>query len=117
MIRLYAKSITSPDIELGVEPSRSDVCVLLQVEIGASGDERADVFSCVVATPDGVKRLPDANGIVCDRALLVVTEFSWELVAAWLDAVLLKCSSQDWQTSVGLLQRYFKWEYEDYVVS
>ena len=89
------------------------MCFLLELAIGMSGDERSDLFGVVVCTPVGGRRLPSSeNGTVSLRGLFVFADFSWNLLWKTLDTVLLECSAENWVTSVELLQRYFRWEYE-----
>ena len=52
--------------------------------------------------------------IIIDRACLVVARYSWELLRTWLDDRTQECAGKDWGESTQKLQRYFRWEYEDY---
>jgi hypothetical protein len=115
-LRLETKRISSPDVEVDIwEPeSRDDVYVLLEVEIGVAGEDGADIFQLMIATPEGLRR--HAGGeVIAERALVVVSDFSWAQVRKTLGAIVDRCAANDWSESVLRLQRYFSWEYEDYV--
>ncbi len=68
----------------------------------------------MVATPEGL-RGRERGDVISDRALLVVSVFSWALLHSELDRILKRCTKKDWVDSVSSLQKYFEWEYEEYV--
>jgi hypothetical protein len=115
MTRLAIKSLSSPDVEIDAWQPDPDqgVYVLLQVEIAEAGDNRADVFSIMVATLEGLRQ-HGRGEVISDRATLILSRFSWPAVRQWLDATLARCGGRDWNESVLRLQRYFRWEYEDF---
>lgn len=117
-VRLWIRSIDSPNVEFDVwKPSSlEEVHFPVQMEIGEVGVEGADIFSLMVATPEGLRRYAKKD-VISERALLVLSEFSWEIVHQALDRILEKCAADSWNESVLRLQRYFHWEYEDYVES
>lgn len=123
MNNLEIKSIHSPDVEIDLwQPdTQADVCFLLEVEIGEAGKERADVFQLMVATPEGLRQKSDIIGrefsVLSDRALVTFSEFSWRHLHQQLTVIIEKCTASSWEESVLRLQRYFSWEYEDYVLS
>jgi hypothetical protein len=113
------KSLSSPDVEVDVwQPEPSDgVCFLLEAEIGERGDDRRDLFQIIVATPEGLRTLtPTEPPVLTDRATLVLTEFSWPALHRVLARIVRECAADDWSATVLRLQRYFRWEYEDYTV-
>jgi hypothetical protein len=114
---LTIKSLSSPDVSIDSwQPESTAVCFLLELEIAEEGDERADLFQVVVATPEGLRRLPaDANAVLSDRGALILAEFSWPRLHATLHRILRECGAEDWSAAVLRLQRYFLWEYEDYI--
>ena len=80
MIKNRIRSMSSPDVEIGVwDPeSDADVCFLLQIGNGPAGEEGADVFDCMVATPEGLRKLErPGQPVIATRALLVFSSFSW----------------------------------------
>lgn len=118
MIDLEIKSWGSPDIELeamGEQPD-ADFCFLLELEIGQSGDVRRDVFYIQVATPEGLRsKLTARDGVLSERALLVVASGEPRIVRRAIQHLVDASAATSWTESVLRLQRYFKWEYEDYV--
>jgi hypothetical protein len=117
-VRLRIKSIDSTDVavDLWRPESLADVYFPLDLEIGLAGAESASVFQVMVATPEGLRR--HARGeIISDRGMLVLSEFSWETVHKTVDRIIAECAGDTWQETTLRLQRYFMWEYEDYVES
>ena len=90
------------------------VFFLLELEIGLVGDARADLFQVIVATPEGL-RDHATRGVIVDRAALVFSDFSWPLLDFTVGQIMQKCRGEDWRECLVKLQRYFRWEYEDYV--
>lgn len=117
MTKLQIKSRHSPDVQLDVwEPDDlADVYFLLELEIGEEGKEGADLFQVVIATPEGLRRRGAArNGVIEKRATLVISELSWKTVHRAVADIVAACTAPTWNESVLKLQRYFRWEYEDY---
>ena len=118
MIELELRDILSPDVEPDRwEPKSPAVWVLLQLEIGVRGEVPCDTFSVMVATPEGLLEhaTPDADGVLTKRGTIVLREFSWNVVRRVLSGILAQCRAENWQQAVPKLQRYFLWEFEDYI--
>ncbi len=118
-IKLEIKDIWSSDVEnvnRWVPDDRSTVFIQIYIAIGVEGDERADNFQLVVATPTGIRKWAEEYklDLVLKRNVFVYREFSWKSLKRDIDAVVKKCESDTWNESVLKLQRYFLWEYEDY---
>ncbi len=119
MAKLLLKSISSPDAEPGQwEPNGNRVFILLQLEIGAVGKIGGDIFDVLVATPEGLAEgVPaDGHGAISRRAMIVLRQFAWEKVESVIAEILHDCEAGTWEESVLRLQRYFTWEFEDYVM-
>lgn len=114
-IRLRASRYHSPDVALFAwEPtSLEEVFFLLEFEIGLDGDERRDLFEVVVATPEGLRAIAGKN-VIADRATLVISEYSWARVRQAVEEIIKRCQAPSWREAVMKLQRYFRWEYEDW---
>lgn len=116
-IRLELRSIGSPDIELySWEPTtNADVFFLVEMEIGEAGVDGADLFQVVIATPEALRAnsQPDTNTIR-DRSTLVVSNYDWQETQKTIESIVRKCEAENWVKSTLNLQRYFKWEYEDF---
>ena len=116
-IRLEIRSIGSPDVELhSWEPTtNAEVYFLVEMEIGEAGVDGADLFQVVVATPEALRAKSKIGmNTIRDRSTLVVSNYDWQEIEKSLETIVLKCESENWATSTLSLQRYFKWEYEDY---
>ena len=116
MITLEVKHMVSPDVEIDdseVEAEDS-VCFLLELEIGEVGDPRRDVFQVMVATPEGLRRYATAE-IITNRSTIVFANFSWSGLRHEIRRTVNACSAASWPESMMKLQRFFRWEYEDYV--
>ena len=117
-LELEIRSWSSPDIEFKTwrPDARSDVFFLLEMEIGVVGEAEMDIFQVVVSTPEGL-RARASNPVVRERATLILSEYSWELLRRTCVDIVKRCAAPSWDESVLRLQRYFMWEYEDYSVS
>jgi len=116
-IQLEIRSIGSPDVEFySWEPTtNTEVFFLVEMEIGEAGADGADLFQVVIATPEALRaKSTIGSNIIRDRSTLVVSHYDWHAIQQDLEAVVRKCESETWVTSTLRLQRYFKWEYEDY---
>lgn len=118
MTKLELRNLSSPDVEPDEwVPTNNRVFVLLQLEIGVAGDPARDTFDVIVATPEGLAGArEDSVGALAQRATIVVRQFSWVLVRRILADIIRRCEDDTWSNSVLRLQRYFMWEYEDYVM-
>ena len=116
MIELEIRTVSSPDIEFwGEVPCVNDIYFLVQIEIGERGDDRQDLFQVMVATPEALRsRATGGAVLLVDRATLVVNELSWKTLMQELGRIVEVCCGSDWNESVLKLQRYLRWEYEDY---
>jgi ribosome biogenesis protein Tsr3 len=115
-IKLKIQDFYSPDVEVhSCEPEAPEaVRFLLELEIGEAGNERKDLFQVVVATPEGL-RAGAKDSVIADRATIVVSEYSWIQLRRAVEQIVERCEAPTWKEAVLRLQRYFRWEYEDYV--
>lgn len=116
-IRLEIRSIGSPDIEfLSWEPTtNADVFFLVEMEIGEVGVSGADLFQVVVTTPEALRaRSKIETNTIRERCTLIVSSYDWQDTQESLESIVRKCEAENWINSTLNLQRYFKWEYEDY---
>jgi hypothetical protein len=118
MISLEVRSVSSSDVDPDEwEPTGNRVLVALALEIGVAGTKGADLFYVTVATPEGLSEAEreDEVGALASRATIVVGTFSWKKVHAIIRKIVRQCEAATWDESLGKLQRYFQWEYEDFV--
>lgn len=113
------KSFHSPDVsDLPVwRPHHQEhVFVLVELSIGPHNQNGADIFQIVVCTPEALRREEKLDtDIIVDRALLVVKQFRWGTIEKHLETVVASCEDRSWVEVSQKLQRFFHWEYEDYV--
>ena len=113
------RSIFSPDAP-GFPGSEaddpSDVAIVVEVEIGEAGRTGADVFHIMLVTPKGLERMAAKKHepVILDRGLVVMREATAAAFQAWLSTTVETCAAETWAATVLNLQRYFRWEYEDY---
>jgi hypothetical protein len=100
----------------GLEPaSAKEVHYFVELAIGRRGEKDEARFDLTVATPEALlaRATPEAS-VLSDRALLVVSHWDWDAIRAHLDEILARCEAPTLHDAIPLLQRYFRWEYEDY---
>jgi hypothetical protein len=116
MTRLEIKSLMSSDVDIATwQPeSLEEVWFAIEMEIGLTGDDKADLFQTVVATPEGLRKHA-RDELISKRGTLVLSSYSPQILRKVLEEILSECSAENWNESVLKLQRYFFWEYEDYV--
>ena len=116
-IQLEIRSMSSPDVEFySWEPTtNADIFFLVEMEIGQVGVDGADLFQIVIATPEALRaRARMGTNTIRERSTLVVSNYDWLNIQQAIAAIVRKCESETWVASTLRLQRYFKWEYEDY---
>lgn len=112
------KTFHSPDVDNldSWIPEGDGFYVLLQLGIGPRDEAGSDNFEIVLASPEGLRsRRTGGTIVVGDRGLLVLQAFEWREIQSHLRRIVSSCSGRDWVEVSTKLQRYFFWEYEDYV--
>lgn len=92
-----------------------DVYFHLYIDIGDQSGNVSE-FQVEIGTPKGMMSCASEHDLtlITDRNLIVMSEYSFDLLEESINNILLKCESNDWDASVLKLQRYFLWEYEDF---
>lgn len=111
------RSITSVDID-DLETWRSGneaFWLILDLRIGSDRRAGADTFNLYVCNPQALEQVVAEKGLRDGRHLLILDEFDYARVQAWIDSVLGRSSGADWTEVSGRLSRYFEWEFEDYI--
>ena len=114
-IELWVESYSSPDILdfEGWSPQDTESFVfLLEMEVGRSGSTGTDLFTVLVASPNGIKSM-SKEFILRRRGCILVDCYSWEKIRKEIDRIVEHCSSETWEECIVKLQKYFIWEYED----
>ena len=111
------KDVQSADLECSLAEWRpedpTDIYIGVEFSIGEKGEEAADLYQCVVATPKGLEGT-SSELIISDRALIVVRCFDWPHIEEHIKSILERCNSHSKFEMQERLTRYFMWEYEDY---
>ena len=115
--RLEVKSYWSPDIESlwGWEPEDNSVFYLLEMNIGIKGEAASDVYSVIVATPEGISRLRERGGRSVFSGIhkvLLLDFYRWEDVRKLIEGKLSGIKNVDALSSANELMVFFNWEYE-----
>ena len=111
---MYArvKSIMSPDLDYGSSPDDPEnCCVSIEVEIGPSESEGAEVFSFEVVTPAAIKSLPAPSWL---KGYLLLPIFSWVGVENAVNKLVMQCAGSDWNEISNKLSQALGWEFEGY---
>jgi hypothetical protein len=84
---------------------------IVAVEIGTKPGKGADTFTIRIATPAGLSRLDDKDGILAERPLLVIRRYDYEVIWSWLEKTVASCQADTWERSVENLRYHFNWEH------
>jgi hypothetical protein len=86
------------------------------MEIGvANDDESTNLFYVTLATPEALRTRRGHHPFLVEHRVLVVDDYDYRTVVHGIRQILTKCSRSNWGDSCKALQRYFQWEYEDYM--
>lgn len=112
---LEIKEIYSSDVDdlAGWRPLKEDASVSIEITIGPKDSIGGDIFQCTIATPKAL--MMERGSVISNRALIVVNEFDWIVVKEELDKIVSSIKANDWGEACDKLQRFFSWEYEDYI--
>lgn len=116
-VKLEIRSIGSPDIEFfsWSPTTNAEVYFLVEMEIGQVEIDGADLFQVILATPEALRaKASTTNTMITERSTIVISNYDWNDIRCVLETIVRKCESETWVASTLKLQRYFKWEYEDY---
>ena len=122
MHKLEVKSFFSSDVDTSIYHWQPDdpevVFIQLSIAIGVEGEEASDDYQTVVATPKGIEEAMTAHNVKSfDRNLMVYKFYSFDQVKEDIETIAANCQCDTYEESTLKLQRYFLWEYEDYVLS
>ena len=115
MTDIEIKNLESSEVEVEswVPDVHEDVFFRIHLDTGEVGSEASNSFHAMVATPEGLRK-HGAGEILSERATLVFSEYSPELLRETLMRIIKECRGYSWAESVRNLNRYFHWEYEDF---
>lgn len=113
--KLQIKNYSSSDVDnlWAWEPETNAVFYCLEMDIGWEDEEAADIYSVIVATPNGVLDV-GKNSLVFGEIhrILLLDLYSWRAVRTSIEAKVSAIDTYDESEAVLMLERYFYWEYE-----
>lgn len=94
-------------------PRSDEVFYWLTLSIGPAGEDAADLFSAVVATPSGLQRAKQEGHRIGPRPPIIVEPYSWSSVLAEVQSRISRCEPDvSWSGLSTSLRRFFAWEYD-----
>ena len=95
--------------------SKSEVFLLMEICVSEKNDNKGFYRFCFyVATPEGLAKAAYVEKqFIPQRALHVLTDYSWKNLNERLELIVDRCSYQNWSVSLSRLERYFEGEYEE----
>jgi hypothetical protein len=114
------KYFHSPDVdpvETYAPPDKTDFCFLLQIIVAPEGQPGEESFDVVVCSPKWLLRNLGETKILIGRHHLIMNEYNYERLVAFIRDEFGKCSGKDWKEVAEKLGRIGQWEFEDYVPS
>jgi Immunity protein 8 len=112
-MRARLKSLTSdevPDLEHYVPPAADDFAVLVMLEVGPLGLRGRERFELLVVTPRWLQRRHGRKGMVLGQGKLIVFEWSFERIQAFLAREVERCSGETWPELARKVARIAEWE-------
>ncbi len=112
-MRARLKSLRSdeiPDLARWRPPVPDAFAVPLVLEVGPLGLRGRERFDLLVVTPAWLRERHGQEGAVLGRGLLVVFEWRFERVKAFLARAVEGCSGRTWPELVRQVSRIAEWE-------
>ena len=114
-MRARLKSLRSdeiPDLAGWAPPDPEDFAVPLVLEVGALGQRGRERFDLLVVTPRWLEQRHGCGGAVVGHGLLVVFEWSYERIRAFLAREVERCVGKTWPDVARQVSRIAEWEGE-----
>ena len=115
-MRARLKSLRSDDIHdlSQFAPAHPDeFAVPLVLEVGPLGLKGKERFDLLVVTPQWLRTRHGARGAVKGRGKLLVFEWDYERLRAWLAKEIEACNGKSWPEVVRKVERIADWEGND----
>lgn len=116
-MRAQLKRLHSPDVydleKFAPDPA-DDFGFLLQLMVGPEGEPGEESFDVTVCTPEWLKRNFKPSDFVIGRHRLIVFEYDYARLRAFLARRCEKCMADTWLEIASQLSRLGHWEFEDY---
>lgn len=116
-MKVEIKSISSPDVydlESYVFPAGTATQIFIELEIGETGVNKADIFSLTICNlkwvEDQLKSFPYLSG----SRRMVTSEFDYLSFESYLKRIVAAIPEGTWDKITGDLTKHFGWEFENY---
>jgi hypothetical protein len=114
-MRARLKSVRSdavPDLADWTPPAPDEFAVPLVLEVGPLGLRGREEFELLVVTPRWLQRRHGREGAVLGRGKLIVFEWDWERLRAFLAKKVEACSGRSWPEVARKVGAIAEWEGE-----
>lgn len=101
-----------PDLASWSPPAPAEFAVPLVLEVGPLGLKGRERFDLLVVTPAWLAARRGRHAFVLGRGKLLVFEWSWERLRAWLAREVERCSGRTWPEVARKVARLAEWEGE-----
>jgi hypothetical protein len=91
------------------------VDLLVHLDIGISELEASDIFHLRVCTPDNVEDSCSDDFCICIKHTLVVKKYDYAKIRQFIEGLIDEVRGDSWPSIATELNKYFGWEFEDYV--
>ncbi|NUF48470.1 Imm8 family immunity protein [Gilliamella sp. ESL0250] len=113
--KFEVKHYWSPDIHdpWRWKPEDNAVFYLLEMNIGITGKDETDIYSIIIATPEGIMNLNN-NRIQQPKLykMLLLYQYDWNKVRRTIDQQLALINPTDEIQALDKLASSFYWEYD-----
>lgn len=104
-------STTLPNAYSSIPDDVANCWVDIHAEIGVKGEDAADTFVFQVCTIQRLTEIVEANGYLCERHLVVMESFDWNLVEQSISEIILPLEADDWNSLAKKIHDFGAWEY------
>ncbi|RYZ66506.1 MAG: hypothetical protein EOP08_04775 [Proteobacteria bacterium] len=112
LTRVSSHDVPARDLASFVPASRADVHLLVEAHVGVRGETGSEVFTFLVATPEALRARDTHGTVLASDCVLLVSDYDWTIVHAWLRSTLAECIGLDGDGSFDALRRHLRWERE-----
>lgn len=115
-LKLVSLLSSEVDLKRWEPDTLEDTYISLTLEIGTSqyNEEGTNLFYVTLATPEAL-RTHRKGLILSENRTIIVDRYDYDTTRNQLKEIIKKCQRDTWIECCQVLQRYFMWEYEDYV--
>ena len=97
------------------QPSKpEDLFLGVEIKIGVAGEIGADDFQLLVASKQAIRKYKKIYDEKYFARCYIMEEFDWGKVVGYIEEKVSLCSGDNWKVIGSCLQKYFRWEYENF---